>query len=204
MDSSPTRTDGMTTRAVIFDLDGTVTEPYLDFALIREEIGLRPEAGPILEAMDRMTEGPRRRAEAILLRHEAEAAEVSILNDGARDLLQWLHRNAIQTAILTRNSRESARKVLTRHALRFDVVRTREDGSFKPSPEPVWAICRQLGVQPRDSWVVGDYLFDVQSGRAAGTRTALLWTPPELPPWHPEADHVIRHLSELIPLIRKL
>ena len=44
----------MRIQAVIFDLDGTLTEPFLDFDLIRREIGLTPDDGGILEAMDKM------------------------------------------------------------------------------------------------------------------------------------------------------
>ena len=40
-----------TPRAVIFDLDGTLTEPVLDFDAMRAEIGL-PEGVPILEQLD--------------------------------------------------------------------------------------------------------------------------------------------------------
>jgi HAD superfamily hydrolase (TIGR01549 family) len=191
----------MNAEAVIFDLDGTITQPHLDFGQIRREIGLSPEAGPILEAMERMTDTERRRAEEVLHRHEAEAAEASVLNDGARDLLAWLAGRGIPTAVLTRNSRESAERVLTKHGLRFDVVWTREDGAVKPSPEPVRAICRRLSAEPAATWVVGDYLFDVQSGRSANARTVLLWPRADLPEWHGQADHVIRNLSELIPLI---
>ncbi len=191
----------MSTKAVIFDLDGTITQPYLDFEKIRLEIGLSADAGPILEALDRMTGADRQRAEAILLRHEAEAAASSRLNEGACDLLTWLKTHYIRTAILTRNSRESAQKVLTKHSLAFDVVYTREDGAIKPSPKPVWDICDRLGASPESTWVVGDYLFDVQSGRSAGTKTALLWQRPGLPEWHSQADHVIRNLMDLVPLI---
>jgi len=191
----------MRTRAVIFDLDGTITEPYLDFDKIRREIGMPPDAGPILEAMERMPPDDRRRAEDVLRRHEAEAAEASVLNDGAREVLQWLDEKGIRTAVLTRNSRVSVERVLTRHGLRFDAVRTREDGAIKPSPEPVRALCRELGVDPSETWVVGDYLFDVQSGRQAGAKTVLLWPKPERPVWHTQADHVVRHLVELRRLI---
>ena len=45
----------MPIRAVVFDLDGTITEPYFDFDAIREEIGLEKNGEPILEAMEKMT-----------------------------------------------------------------------------------------------------------------------------------------------------
>jgi HAD superfamily hydrolase (TIGR01509 family) len=191
----------MDVRAVIFDMDGTITEPCLDFDTIREQIGMARDAGPILEAMEKMTRDERRRAEDILHRCEARAAEASVLNDGVHEVLDWLGRAKILTAVLTRNSRVSAETVTAKHDLRFDHVRTRQDGAIKPSPDPVLAICDALGVDPADTWMVGDYLFDVQSGRAAGTRTALLWQQPELPDWSDQADHVIRQLTDLIPLL---
>lgn len=191
----------MDTRAVIFDMDGTITEPYLDFGRVRERMGMSRDDGPILEAMERMTNEERKRAEMVLHRCEAEAAQASSLNDGVHETLDSLARSGILTAVLTRNSRVSTETVLSKHGLRFDLVRTREDGAIKPSPEPVWEICRTLGVEPAETWMVGDYLFDVQSGQAAGARTALFWSGPELPEWHGQADHVITLLTDLISLI---
>ncbi|MBN1346969.1 MAG: HAD family hydrolase [Phycisphaerae bacterium] len=190
----------MPIQAVIFDMDGTITEPYLDFGWIRQQIGMAPDAGPILEAMEHMSPDERRRAEEILHRCEAEAAQDSRLNDGAHEVLDWLAGAKILTAVLTRNSRVSVETVFAKHGLRFDLIRTREDGAIKPSPDPVLEICRTLGVAPSETWVVGDYLFDVQSGSAAGAKTVLLWHQPELPDWHDQADHVVRGLTELIPL----
>ena len=45
----------MSIKAVIFDLDGTITRPFFDFDAIREEMGLDRNAGPVLEAMEKMT-----------------------------------------------------------------------------------------------------------------------------------------------------
>jgi len=191
----------MPVKAVIFDMDGTITEPFLDFGWIREQMGMSQDAGPILEAMEHMTPEERCAAEEILHRCEAEAAEASTLNDGAREAIKWIAGAGILLAVLTRNSRVSADTVLTKHGLRFDLIRTREDGAIKPSPEPVQVICRALAVEPAHAWIVGDYLFDLQSGNAAGATTVLLWPDAKLPEWHDQADHVVRRLTELIPLL---
>ena len=42
----------MPIRAVIFDLDGTITQPFFDFDAIREEMGLNKDSGPVLEQME--------------------------------------------------------------------------------------------------------------------------------------------------------
>lgn len=156
-------------RAILFDLDGTLTRPLLDFPRIKREMGIGER--PILEALELMSEGERTRAEAILLRHEDEAAACSTLNQGCCDLLTWLELHGIQSAIITRNSLRSTRTVLKKHALHFQVIISRENGRFKPHPSPLLEACRQLRVAPEQAWMVGDGQFDVEAGLEAGMRT---------------------------------
>jgi phosphoglycolate phosphatase-like HAD superfamily hydrolase len=49
--------------------------------------------------------------------------------------------------------------------------------------------------------MVGDYLFDILSGRSAGTSTVLIIGERPLPDFADQADHVIRRLPDLLPLI---
>src|ERR1700692_233112 len=67
-------------RAILFDMDGTLTEPMLDFPRIKAEMGIGDR--PILESLDRLAPDRRIEAEAILLRHEEHAARNSTLNPG--------------------------------------------------------------------------------------------------------------------------
>lgn len=182
--------------AVIFDMDGTLTRDGHDYDRIRAEIGLGRE--PILEAVARMDDEQRGRAEAILHRHEAEAATNSELRPNAGRVVRELRAARIPVALMTRNSRRSVETLLTRHHLTFDIVRTREDGPFKPSPMPVVDICVKLGVQPDESWVVGDYRYDIECGRAAGATTVLVLEGNVRPDWAGEADFVIHDLLELL------
>ncbi len=187
-------------RLLIFDLDGTLTRPILDFAAIREAVGL---GEPLLESMLALPDGPERdRAFAVLERFEAEAAERSELNAGAREILDVLSRRGIPAGLVTRNSRASARRTLERHALAFDIVVTRDDAPPKPRPEPLLRICGHFGIPPAEALMVGDFRLDVLAGRRAGTRTALL-TNGRAASWLPEAppDHVIAGLGELESLL---
>jgi beta-phosphoglucomutase-like phosphatase (HAD superfamily) len=77
----------MPIKAVIFDLDGTITQPYFDFDAIREEIGLARDSGPLLESMEKMTPQQRQKAEKILYKHEEKAVIESKLNNGAKQTL---------------------------------------------------------------------------------------------------------------------
>jgi HAD superfamily hydrolase (TIGR01549 family) len=183
--------------AVIFDLDGTLTRPFLDFDLIRHEIGL--PRGPILEAVARLPPPEQARAGAILERHEEEAAAASTLQEGAAEVVEAVRAAGMPVALMTRNSRRSVQRFQARHGIRFDLVRTREDGPVKPSPAPVFDICSALGVSSRQSWVVGDFHFDILCGAAAGARTVLLLDAAgPRPPWADEADFVIHRLHELL------
>ncbi|NIA07610.1 MAG: HAD-IA family hydrolase [Actinobacteria bacterium] len=164
----------MPIEAVIFDLDGTLLHTELDFDLIRQQIGI--SSGPILEALDSMSDADRRRAMKILDEHESKAAGEARLNVHAPAVFEVLVELGIKTALLTRNSRASVKTAIERHNLKFDFVCSREDlsGKIKPSPEPVLAICAALQVRPADTLMVGDYLFDLQSANAAGSRSVLL------------------------------
>ncbi len=185
---------------VIFDLDGTLTRPILDFDVIRAEIGLA--GGPILEAMADMDDDARRRAESILSRHEWEAARNATLHDGAVEVVAACRASGRAVAILTRNARPVVDYLLAKHGFLFDAIRTREDGAIKPSARPVLSICEEVGADPRLSWMVGDYLFDMMSGEAAGAHTALMIGDKNPPPdFAPRADYVIRRLPELLPII---
>ena len=155
--------------AVLLDMDGTLTKPMLDFPRIKAEMGIGPR--PILEAMAEMTSEQRRAAQAILDRHEEEAARLSRLNPGCRELLGRLASLKIKTALVTRNSPASVRTVVGLHGLRIDVMISRDDARPKPDPEPLLLACKRLGVGPGSAWMVGDGEFDVVAGLAAGVRT---------------------------------
>lgn len=91
------------TRVVIFDMDGTLTRPVLDFDRIREEIGLA--RGPILEAVLSMPPTDRARAESILSHHESAAAASSELQPYAEEVVERIRAAGHPTVLMTRNSR---------------------------------------------------------------------------------------------------
>jgi HAD superfamily hydrolase (TIGR01509 family) len=156
-------------RAILFDMDGTLTEPLLDFPRIKAEMGIGDR--PILESLAQMQPDQRTLAQGVLEQHENEAALRSTLNKGCRELLDWLAAKQVKTALITRNSRRSTRTVLNLHGLEISVRITRDDGPSKPDPTPLHLACQQLATAPADAWMVGDGHFDIEAGLAAGIRT---------------------------------
>ncbi len=209
-------------RAVIFDMDGTLTEPLLDFDAIRAEIGLPPGL-PILEQLAAGDEALRARGEEIMRRHERDAIANATLADGCVELLACLDAASVPCAILTRNIREVVESFVSKFDLGAAFAHgggappvlhdesapliiaayTREDGPPKPAPDGVLHLCRTLGVAPADALVVGDFAFDIVAGRTAGCRTALVTaeTIDDAEAWG-SPDMIVRSLRQLIPLWR--
>jgi len=191
----------MSIKAVIFDLDGTITQPYFDFDAIREEIGLARDSGPLLESMEKMTPELRRKAEEILYIHEEKAVIESKLNPGAKETLSRLRAANIHIGILTRNKRANAYAIARKHNLQFDAVIGREDGPVKPDAFGVLQLCRQFGVKPEETLLVGDYLFDLLCAKAAGSYAVLLANHHQADDFAEHADFCIDNISGILEII---
>jgi len=191
----------MPIKAVIFDLDGTITQPYLDFDAIREDMGLPKDSGPILESMVKMNPRQRRRVEEILHKHEQKAVTESTLNPGARETLESLRQAGILIGILTRNLRVNALAIARKHNLQFDAVFGREEGPAKPDAFGVMQICREFGVEPAEAMLVGDYLFDLLCAKAAGAVAVLLANHSQADEFADHADFCIEKISQILQII---
>jgi HAD superfamily hydrolase (TIGR01509 family) len=191
----------MAIKAVIFDLDGTITEPFLDFEAIRHEIGLAPEAGTLLEAMDKMTPRQKRRAMDIIEHHERRAVEESTLNAGAKAMLDKLRASGIKIGILTRNKRSNAIAIAKKHNIEFDAIFDREDGPVKPDAFGVFRLCKLFDIAPAESMVVGDYLYDLLAAKAAGAVAVLLKNHPKAVDFAKHADFAIAKLEDIHQII---
>ncbi|MBN2456041.1 MAG: HAD family hydrolase [Sedimentisphaerales bacterium] len=193
----------MLIRAVIFDLDGTITQPYFDFDVIRQEMGLDKDAGPVLEAMDNLSLKRRREIEEILHFHERKAVAESRLNDGAKQTLEAIRALGIRIGILTRNRKQNALAIAKMHNLKFDAVIGREDGPVKPDAFGVLRLCAKFGVKAEQTLMVGDYLFDLQCAKAAGAVAVLLANHNRAEEFAEQADFIIETIDQILQIIEK-
>lgn len=186
--------------AVLFDLDGTLTRPVLDFGAIREELGV-PAGISILaaiEAAERDTPARGRQMRAILDRHELAGAEATQPNEGALEVLEHLEGRGVAWAVVTRNARLPAQVTLRHLGIPDAVLVSREDATPKPHPAPVHLACRHLGLDAPSTWFVGDYVDDIASGRAAGCAGTVLVTNGSPAPAPCEPTLTVARLSELL------
>ena len=194
--------------AVLFDFDGTLTKPdALDFSVIKKTLGC-PNEIPILEFIESIPDR-REKAQAFteLDRFESRGAAASRPNPGAEDLISAIRSKGLPMGLVTRNSINSVREALKNfdgvHLDDFDIVITRDDPAKpKPSPEGILLAARKLNVEPRHILMVGDFVFDIDAGRNAGTLTALLDVNPRVDKSSLECDMIISCLTDLEPIIQ--
>ena len=193
----------MDTKAVLFDLDGTLVDSLPDIhagvCALAERRGL-PKP-PIEDVGDMIGKGIRVLIERLadwwrLRGHAVETPEPEALLPelievwsgmpdlvrpipGAFEAVAALRAAGIKTALVTNKIRERTVEYLERNGLEdaFDAVVTASDCErAKPWPDILWMAAEQLQVDPKACVMVGDSQNDALAGRAAGMRTVLVRT----------------------------
>jgi pyrophosphatase PpaX len=100
---------------------------------------------------------------------------------GVLDAIREIKTAGIQTGLVTSKNRHGALRGLSLvglEALMDVMVCADEVINHKPHPEPVEKAVALLGADPAGTVYVGDSIHDMNSGRAAGVKTAAaLWGP---------------------------
>jgi phosphoglycolate phosphatase len=175
---------------IVFDLDGTLADSLPDLAKAANfacrALGLPEHAVEVIQGMIGGGEANfvRRflglenqeyfdKALALYLDHYSRhLGDFTRLYPGVKETLQ--HFAAKKLAVLSnKNQRltERALEVLGILPLFRAVRGGGADLSLKPSPEPLAALLRQLGVAPGRTLMVGDKPADVLAGQGAGAHT---------------------------------
>lgn len=158
--------------AVIFDLDGTLAETKLDFALMRKDLGF-PADVSILEHLETLPKEKQVIANQIILDHEMRGAHNSYLTRGADKLLNHLEENKIPMAIQTRNCKEVTDLVVEKLSIPIRLILTRENSAPKPDPSGVHEIAKQWNISPSEILYVGDSHYDKKTSQNAKSDFAL-------------------------------
>lgn len=179
----------VTSRALVFDLDGTLIDSLADIASALSHALVTHGLAPVTstEVARLVGDGARRLvaratgqdAESDVTRavyasfvayYAAHPAVHSTLLPGARSALAlpW------PRALCTNKSRAATDAVLAALDLTscFDAIVAGDDlPVHKPDPGPLLHLATLLGVAPRELVMIGDGAQDVGAGRAAGART---------------------------------
>jgi phosphoglycolate phosphatase len=182
----------MTIKAVIFDLDGTITAFNLDYMTLRSEVrsflirtGVPASVLFVNESIfdmlnkteiflknsgksTRTLEKVRNEALAIAERHELEAAKTTCLLPNVLETLKILKETGLKIGLCTVNSEKSASYILKRFGVAgfFDAVIPRNKVKHvKPSGEHLEEVLKALKVSPKEALLVGDAARDMECAK---------------------------------------
>ncbi|MFX1415439.1 MAG: HAD family hydrolase [Promethearchaeota archaeon] len=182
-------------KAVVFDLDGTLTVLALPLDAMRNDTkkfyttrGMPPD---LLEPEDGISsttvkakeyfssqgiatddwETMQAEIDEILSVHEGWAATDAELIEGSLEVVQELKLRGLKTAILTNNGRSAVDQILKKIPMTglFDLIQTRhESPSPKPYPDGLRSVAEKLGVGVDEVVYVGDARIDAAAATRAG------------------------------------
>jgi phosphoglycolate phosphatase len=114
------------------------------------------------------------------------------LFEGAFELLGELQTAGYFLAVATGKSRAGLDRVLTRNRLagRFHATRCADEGLPKPHPDMLLHLMDRLGVEPRETLMIGDTTHDLELARNAGAAAVAV----------AYGAHDVESLSQLNPL----
>ena len=207
-------------KAIIFDLDGTLIDASdgvvecFNYAL--KEAGLKPAPAeeikstigyPPKEVFKRYSKSKVEFLHRKLLKRAKEVmAEKSRLLPGARETLEFCHRNGFKCGMATTKYRENGMRVLTKLEIDncFDVILFGDEVEFvKPHPGIIYRMAEKLSAKPEETLVVGDTVNDVMAAKAAGA-TSVSVTSGVDPKWkllNEKPDYLIDTVGDLIKLL---
>lgn len=212
----------MRLRAILFDMDGTLLDTAPDFIAVAQAMRLAHglDRVPDQQVRDVVSGGARAMVLSafdvdplsdefemlrleFLDRYQTHCAVESQLYDGMAELLADIERANLLWGVVTNKPLRFAEPIMHQLGLssRSAVLICPDHVSrSKPDPEPMLLACSQLGLDPSSVLFVGDDLRDIESGRAAGSRTAAVrygYIHPEDNPDTWGADVVVDHPLEL-------
>ncbi|UVO19697.1 N-acetylmuramic acid 6-phosphate phosphatase MupP [Stutzerimonas stutzeri] len=184
----------MRLRAVLFDMDGTLLDTAPDFIAVAQAMRLARGLTPVPDQQIRDVVSGGARAMVLsafdvdpmsvefetlrlefLERYQSHCAVFSRLYDGMEQLLQDIEQAKLIWGVVTNKPLRFAEPIMQQLGLasRSSVLICPDHVSrSKPDPEPMLLACSKLQLDPSTVLFVGDDLRDIESGRAAGSKTA--------------------------------
>jgi pyrophosphatase PpaX len=192
-------TENTSFEAILWDVDGTLIDTTalivgaLD-ATLKQFTGrslptaqLRALIGIPLDQQMRIFGDPaqfgttaKQMAEGLIRHYERRREHERPVAEAIDALIYW-KRQGIKTALVTSKSDEELANTLPRLGVSVycDAIISADQVApyYKPHPKPVLLALEKLQVvDPASAIFIGDSIYDIQSGKAAGTRTAaVLW-----------------------------
>ena len=159
----------------VFDMDGTLTIAVHDFTDIRKELGFA-EGQPIVKTLNALPDEQAQPLRQRLQEIEEGLARQAKPAPGVQNLLAALKLRGCRMGILTLNSKENAWLTLQTLGLAEFFEPEAVLGRWclenpKPHPDGIHQLLDFWNADSDDAVMVGDFLWDLKTGRAAGLPT---------------------------------
>lgn len=210
-------------RLAIFDCDGTLVDSQANICMAMEHAFAEMHMAPpsrhatrrivglsLVEAMRQLLPD----AQDALHRDMAERYKQAFftlrsnglvdepLYDGMAGVLSGLDEKGWLLGVATGKSDRGLERCLDHHGIRglFVTLQTADRHPSKPHPSMVWQALADAGADAANAVVIGDTVYDIHMGKAAGCRTiGVNWG------YHPldelreaGADHLVESMEELM------
>lgn len=176
-------------KAVIFDFDGTIADSLAAIIKVLEDVMKRPRRFTPEEVKELQHKDPLEIARELGIpkwkipwlltrgRHMFRKHMRSItVHEGMVDVIKTLHKQGIPLFVLSSNSKANVQKYLRWHELDTFFANVYGGASLHGKSRKLRTLCRREGVDPTESWYIGDEIRDIIGGHTAGLRViAVSW-----------------------------
>ncbi|WP_341664651.1 HAD-IA family hydrolase [Vibrio sp.] len=189
-------------KAIVFDLDNTLVSSSLDFNWLRSQIGC-PKEVDLLTFIEQLNCSQSATvANQIILDHELDDANHSTPMQGCHDLLSFIEKHRLHTAIITRNCLEASLRKVEHNKLNISRIISREHFPPKPAPDSLLSLADEWGLDSHQVLYVGDYVYDLQAASNASMPSCLV-THGHSNTFSHHASVTVTELDELLTLLVK-
>ncbi|WP_152221823.1 N-acetylmuramic acid 6-phosphate phosphatase MupP [Pseudomonas sp. SCB32] len=213
-------------KAVLFDMDGTLLDTAPDFIAVCQAMLKAHGRAPIDDQriqdvvsggaramvaatfdMDPEAPGFETLRQEFLDRYQEHCAVFTRPYDGMVELLESIEQSRLIWGVVTNKPVRFAAPIMEQLGLaeRSAVLVCPDHVTkSKPDPEMLLLACSQLKVDPSEVLFIGDDLRDIESGRAAGTKTAAVrygYIHPDDNPAHWGADVIVDQPRDLLAIL---
>ena len=187
-------------RGLIFDMDGTLIEPAIDFLAMREAIGVLE--GDILLELAAWPEPEQARAHEIIEAFEQEAASRMQATRGVIAYLEQTRSAGLLHGLITRNTHTRITQCSELLGAAFSPALDRSYTPLKPDPSSILHIIETWEISPEEVVMFGDSGQDLRAAHAAGVKCALI-SRDYNQHLGDEADWFIEHFEDLPGALRR-
>ena len=220
-------------KAVVFDLDGTLTYFTIDYMAARREVIEKLILAGVPDSL--VTENQRlmdiikvaekffneksetrekiptikKQIDFIITNYEMDGARKTDLIPGTKELLAFLKQNKYKIGLFTLENKKVTNYVLNKFSigLYFDSIITRDDvHNPKPHPEHLRMVLNQLNVSADEIIVVGDHPIDFECAKQLNAFTIGLISDRHTKDELLEsgANHTVINLLDILKILKKL